>query len=86
MKIVTSPNQFRLRKGLRLSMVANNAIDYFSESMMYSGVNAWSVSGETLASSDFASSLFAVSLFPYLGLLFFLSRPESKTPKLVIFE
>mmetsp|Transcript_15512 Transcript_15512/g.22752 ORF Transcript_15512/g.22752 Transcript_15512/m.22752 type:complete len:254 (-) Transcript_15512:369-1130(-) len=45
-------------------------------------VDAWSVAGKTLSSPDFASNLFASSLFPYLGLLYFLSRPETKTPPL----
>lgn len=45
-------------------------------------VNAWSVNGETLSSPDFAANLFASSLFPYLLLLFFLSRKETNTPKL----
>jgi hypothetical protein len=48
-------------------------------------VNAWSVAGSTLASPDIASNLFALSLFPYLGFLYFLSRPETKTPKLANF-
>lgn len=45
-------------------------------------VDAWSVAGKTLSSPDFASNLFACSLFPYLGLLYFLSRAETKTPPL----
>ena len=50
-------------------------------SLLVSAVaNAWSVSGETLNSADFASTLFAASLFPYLAFLWFLSRPETKTP------
>lgn len=43
-------------------------------------VNAWSVNGVSLTSSDTASNLFAFSLLPYLVMLFFLARPESKTP------
>ena len=43
-------------------------------------VNAWSVSGSSLNSEDLASSLFAASLFPYIAFLYFLSRPQSKTP------
>ena len=46
------------------------------------GINAWSVNGATLASPDFASNLFAASLFPYLVFLYFLSRSETKTPTL----
>jgi hypothetical protein len=45
-------------------------------------VSAWSVNGATLTSTDTAASLFGASLFPYLVLLFFLSRPETKTPRL----
>lgn len=45
-------------------------------------VNAWSVNGATLGSADLASTIFASSLFPYLVLLFFLSRPETKAPRL----
>jgi len=43
-------------------------------------VSAWSVSGSSLNSEDLASSLFAASLFPYLAFLYFLARPQSKTP------
>ena len=70
-----------------MTMLSSDFIDIpQTTSMIMSGVNAWSVSGETLASSDFASSLFAASLFPYLGLLYFLSRPETKTPKMVNYK
>ena len=48
-------------------------------------VNAWSVAGNTLAAPDLASNLFAISLFPYLAMLYFLSRPETKTPSLANF-
>ncbi|CAM9397931.1 unnamed protein product [Scytosiphon promiscuus] len=41
-------------------------------------VSAWSVSSIT---SDLAAELFQASLFPYLAFLWFLSRPETKTPK-----
>ena len=52
-----------------------------SSSMVVSAIaNAWSVSGSTLNSADFASTLFAASLFPYLAFLYFLSRPQTKTP------
>ena len=51
-----------------------------SSSIVTSIANAWSVSGETLNSADFASTLFAASLFPYLAFLWFLSRPQTKTP------
>lgn len=51
-----------------------------STSMMTSIANAWSVSGETLNSADFASTLFAASLFPYLAFLWLLSRSQTKTP------
>ena len=46
------------------------------------GVSAWSVSGNTLNSEDVASTLFAVSLFPYLAFLYFLGRPSAATPPL----
>ena len=49
-------------------------------SLFLSIANAWSVNGDTLNSSDIASSLFAGSLFPYLAFLWLLSRPETKTP------
>ncbi len=54
-------------------------------SLMTSATNAWSVSGDTLGSSDLASSLFASSLAPYLVMLFFLSRKPTKTPPLANF-
>lgn len=58
----------------------------FSTTMLTSDIaNAWSVSGDTLNSADVASNLFASSLFPYLGFLWFLSRPETNTPKGVNF-
>lgn len=49
------------------------------------GVNAWSVAGPTLNSQDIASSLFAVSLFPYLAFLYLLENPRSQTPGLAKF-
>lgn len=48
-------------------------------------INAWSVNGETLNSPDLASRIFSVSIFPYLALLFFLSRKETNTPKIANF-
>jgi hypothetical protein len=48
--------------------------------MLLSAINAWSVNGGSLNASDSASSFFAISLFPYLAMLFFLSRKETKTP------
>ena len=53
-----------------------------------SSVNAWSVTGQGSAainSADVASSFFAVSLFPYLALLWYLKRPETRTPPLANF-
>lgn len=44
--------------------------------------NAWSVNNINLNSADFASNIFASSIFPYLALLYFLSKSETKTPKL----
>ncbi|CAN0457964.1 unnamed protein product, partial [Hapterophycus canaliculatus] len=41
-------------------------------------VSAWSVSSIT---SDLAADLFQASLLPYLAFLWFLNRPETKTPK-----
>ena len=43
-----------------------------------SSANAWSV---TANDAESASSLFAVSLFPYLALLYFLAAPSVRTPK-----
>lgn len=50
-------------------------------------VDAWSVTSinDSLNSSDIASSLFAASLLPYLALLYFLARKETKTPTLANF-
>ena len=50
-------------------------------------VDAWSVTriNDSLNSSDIASSLFAASLLPYLALLYFLARKETKTPTLANF-
>jgi hypothetical protein len=49
-----------------------------SSFLLSKGANAWSV---TEADTESASSLFAISLFPYLALLYFLSAPCVKTPK-----
>ena len=49
-----------------------------SSFLLSKGANAWSV---TEADAESASSLFAISLFPYLALLYFLSAPCVKTPK-----
>ncbi len=38
-----------------------------------------------LTLDDIAGGLFAVSLFPYLGFLYHLGRPENKTPELGLF-
>jgi hypothetical protein len=54
-------------------------------SLTISSVNAWSVSGSTLGATDVASCLFAVSLLPYLSFLYFLSRPQTETPRLGFF-
>lgn len=54
-----------------------------SELLTY--VNPWSVNGATLNAQDVAASLFGVSLFPYLVLLFFLARPKVGTPPLANF-
>jgi len=43
-------------------------------------VNAWSVQGSDLNSSDLASTFFAVSLVPYLAFLWFIGQPVNKTP------
>eukprot|EP00611_Tribonema_gayanum_P019384 TRINITY_DN3348_c0_g1_i1.p1 TRINITY_DN3348_c0_g1~~TRINITY_DN3348_c0_g1_i1.p1 ORF type:complete len:401 (-),score=103.01 TRINITY_DN3348_c0_g1_i1:104-1306(-) len=42
------------------------------------GVSAWSV---TTVTADLGAQLFQASLAPYLAFLYFLSRPETKTPK-----
>lgn len=39
----------------------------------------------TLTMDDIAGGLFAFSLFPYLGFLYHLGRPENKTPELGLF-
>lgn len=49
-----------------------------SSFLLSSGANAWSV---TANDAESASSLFAVSLFPYLALLYFLAAPSVRTPK-----
>ena len=70
-------------KGLRMMIEPSilSADITSSSSLIVSAItNAWSVSGETLNSADFASTLFAASLFPYLAFLWFLSRPETRTP------
>lgn len=67
---------------IQLQHVAQPLAPLHSTSLLIDAVSAWSVSGETLTSTDAAASLFGASLFPYLTLLYFLSRPETRTPKL----
>lgn len=83
LKIGSNCRSFSGASSIRsLQMIADPSLIADSSSLVVSAItNAWSVSGETLGSADFASSLFAVSLFPYLAFLWFLSRPETKTPK-----
>ena len=64
------------------NLVLSNAVFDIGTSLDLSAVNAWSVSGNTLSASDLASNLFAISLVPYLALLYFLARPETKTPQM----
>lgn len=51
----------------------------------FASTDAWSVAGSSLASPDLASSLFAISIVPYLAMLFFLGRPIARTPPLANF-
>eukprot|EP01039_Chlorochromonas_danica_P008571 gene8571-9444_t len=51
----------------------------------FASTDAWSVAGSSLASPDLASSLFAISIVPYLAMLFFLARPVARTPPLANF-
>lgn len=46
-------------------------------------VDPWSVSPETL--DVVAAQFFAISLFPYIAFLYFLAKPECKTPSLALF-
>ena len=57
-------------KGASYSSMSSTSIDL--------AVNAWSVNS---VDGDFAASLFAASLFPYLVLLYFLAAPSVQTPK-----
>ena len=65
--------------------------DCSSKTALYDVVNglptisAWSVNGSALNSPDIASNLFQVSLPAYLLLLFFLSRPLTRTPMVANF-
>eukprot|EP01038_Epipyxis_sp_PR26KG_P011458 gene11458-15350_t len=70
-------------KSSALNLTSNPALDS-SVSFLLNDIipNAWSVNGNTLYSSDIASSLFGFSLFPYLLLLYFLSRSATATPAL----
>lgn len=54
-----------------------------SDSFLLSAINAWSVSGQTLDSNDIAASFFAVSLFPWLAMLYYLQK--SNTPRTAFF-
>lgn len=54
----------------------------FSSAVLSNSISAWSVHGENLNASDIASTLFSLSLVPYLVFLFFLSRKETKTPQI----
>lgn len=61
---------------VKLNVVDPGAISVYS--LAADSVSAWSV---TSVSTDLAANLFQASLPPYLAFLFFLSRPEAKTPK-----
>ena len=71
---------------ISLSSSSSSLISSSSSSFLLNDdINAWSVAGNTLNSSDVASSLFGASLLPYLVLLFFLSQPISNVPKIANF-
>lgn len=74
-----------LATGANISPIIDSSTYFDPFSSIITAVNAWSVSGDTLNSPDLASNLFASSLFPYLVFLYFLARPETKTPKLTNF-
>ena len=71
---------------LASSMVDLSTLESISAPLI-AAANPWSVtgSGSALLSPDFASNLFASSLFPYLAFLWYLSKPETKTPELANF-
>jgi hypothetical protein len=48
-------------------------------------VDAMQAQLSALTLDDIAGGLFAISLFPYLGFLYHLGRPENKTPELGLF-
>lgn len=77
---------FKSNHSIKMTSFSDVAFNLQSQSsMMLSTINAWSVDGITLNASDSASTFFAISLFPYLAMLFFLSKKETKTPSLTFF-
>ena len=76
-------NKFGRFHKLRGSVTALSALSPLQDlSFDTSAIDAWSVSGTSLNSSDLASTFFAISLFPYLAMLSFLFKKESNIPKL----
>ena len=72
----------KLSKLSKQSITPRNMITLHDLNFDLSVIDAWSVNGINLNSADTASGFFAASLFPYLALLFFLSKPETKIPKI----
>mmetsp|Transcript_10394 Transcript_10394/g.10468 ORF Transcript_10394/g.10468 Transcript_10394/m.10468 type:complete len:391 (+) Transcript_10394:93-1265(+) len=84
LSFVSSSNLIRhqIRSGLPQISQVNLLPD---ADMLLANVSPWSVDGTTLNATDIAASLFGISLFPYLLLLFFLARPIVNTPKMANF-
>ena len=72
-----------LRKRAHISCFTESIAS--STSLVFAGINAWSVNGMDINSPDIASNLFQISLIPYLVMLFFLGNPTTKAPKLANF-
>lgn len=54
-------------------------------SIISTAIDAWSVNGANLNSPDIASAFFAISLVPYLTMLYYLTKKETKTPQVSLF-
>jgi len=76
---VHRPRPARLGAGAGAAMQAEGIV------LAAGVVDAVQAQLSALTLDDIAGGLFAVSLFPYLGFLYHLGRPENKTPELGLF-
>jgi hypothetical protein len=79
------PRAARGRRAARGGAAAGVAMQVEGIVLAAGVVDAVQAQVAALTLDDIAGGLFAVSLFPYLGFLYHLGRPENKTPELGLF-